>query len=137
MSMKIIIIFLLFMLFPIYSFAVEYHCEVTNKYNFDKVYTKDEIRKGKFSNKIKEIGNEVFVSRCSYSTSAGKVTCDQYKMDHVEYYDNGLSDKFRIVIKKYYSFGSQFNIQLFQDLSFVEDNGRGGIQYGKCKIVSP
>ncbi|NIO08265.1 MAG: hypothetical protein GTO40_09770 [Deltaproteobacteria bacterium] len=39
-------------------------------------------------------------------------------------------------IKKYYAFGSQFNFQIFFDLRSVEDDGLGGIQYGKCKIVA-
>jgi hypothetical protein len=26
---------------------------------------------------------------------------------------------------------------MFSDLSFVENNGRGGVSYGKCALTSP
>ena len=110
--------------------AVEYSCQVNAKYDFGKVYTKDEIKKWQFGAKIEDLGNEAFISRCSYSSIEGKVTCDRYKVDRVEY------DK-KVSIKKYYVFRSQYNIQLFRDLSFLEDNGRGGISYGGCAVVSP
>ena len=40
-------------------------------------------------------------------------------------------------IKKYYVFRSQFDVQVFSDLSFLENNGRGDIAYGKCEVVAP
>ena len=40
-------------------------------------------------------------------------------------------------IKKYYRFRGQFDVQLFPSLFFVENNGRGGIAFGKCRVVSP
>jgi hypothetical protein len=39
-------------------------------------------------------------------------------------------------IKKYYAFGSQINFQIFTDLKSVEDDGLGGIQYGKCEFFA-
>lgn len=42
-----------------------------------------------------------------------------------------------VKIKKYYLFRSQFDVQLFPDLSFLENNGRGSIAYGQCRLVSP
>jgi hypothetical protein len=66
------------------------------------------------------------LERCSYSTSQSKVTCDRYSVDRVEV------DKF-VGIKKFYYFKGQFDVQLFPDMNFVENNGRGGISYGKCE----
>ena len=77
-----------------------------------------------------ERGDTVFVSRCSYAASVQKVTCDRYKMDKVVFDKN-------VQIKKYYLFQSQFDVQIFRDLSFVENNGRGGIAFGKCRVVAP
>lgn len=121
---------ILLVLIPLCVNAVEYHCSVKDKYNFQKVYTKEEIKKWNFTVRIEETGNNAYVYRCSYSIITSKETCDKYEMDRIEYDEN-------IKAKKYYLFRSQFNVQLFSDLSFVEDNGRGGIAYGICKIVSP
>jgi hypothetical protein len=30
---------------------------------------------------------------------------------------------------------SQYDIQLFPDMKFVENNGRGGIAFGTCKLL--
>lgn len=66
------------------------------------------------------------VSRCSISPSAGWVeTCDTYAIDHVEFDPIASA-------KKYYFFGAQFDIQVFENGDFVENNGRGTISFGKC-----
>lgn len=80
--------------------------------------------------KVEESGGGAFVSRCSFSPSANKVTCDRYQVDKVVFDENAK-------IKKYYVFRSQFDVQLFSDLSFIENNGRGDIAYGKCRVVAP
>ena len=40
-------------------------------------------------------------------------------------------------VKKLYHFGSQFSVQLYPSLSFIEDNGRGTFAWGKCTLVAP
>jgi hypothetical protein len=112
------------------ALAVEYSCEVTRKVDAEREYASEQVAKLQFSNRVEELADGAYVSRCSFSSSAGKVTCDRYKMDRVS-----LDE--RVKIKKYYLFRSQFDFQLFPDLSFVENNGRGGISYGKCNLVSP
>ncbi len=85
----------------------------------------------KLSAKIEDHGDKAFVSRCSYTTSEGKVTCDRYEVDRIEYDEN-------VNVKKYYIFSQQYNIQIyFKNLLFVEDNGRGAISYGNCIVTSP
>ena len=58
------------------------------------------------------------------------MTCDRYPMDKVVLDEN-------VKIKKYYLFRSQFDVQLFADLLFIENNGRGGIAFGRCRVVAP
>ena len=65
-----------------------------------------------------------------FAMSAGKITCDSYDVDRVE-----VDPVVRI--KKFYVFGSQFDVQLFPDLTFVENNGRGGIAFGRCTLLAP
>jgi len=110
--------------------AVEYSCQVTRKFDGEREYASDQIAKFQFSNRVEELPDGTLISRCSFAPSVGKVTCDRHKMDRVT-----LDE--RVKIKKYYLFRSQFDFQLFPDLSFVENNGRGGISYGKCTLVSP
>ena len=110
--------------------AAEYDCKVEKKIDSEITYSSEQLGKGKFSVKIEEGKSEIFVSRCSFSPIAQKITCDRYQMDKVVFDEN-------VKIKKYYLFGSQFDVQLFPDLSFVENNGRGSVAYGKCRLVAP
>ena len=77
-----------------------------------------------------ETGEGAFVSRCSFSPSYQKVTCNKYKIDRVTRDEN-------VNIVKFYHFASQFDVQLWPTLFFVENNGRGGVAYGKCIFVTP
>lgn len=112
------------------ALAEEYSCEVTRKLDREREYTAEQIAKFQYSNRVEESNDGSFVSRCSFAQRAGKVTCDRYKIDRVAFDEN-------VRIKKFYVFLSQFDFQLFPDLSFVENNGRGGVSYGKCTLVSP
>jgi len=113
-----------------FAAAAEYDCKVGKKVESEATYTAHQIEQGQFSVKVEESGGGAFVSRCSFSPSANKVTCDRYQADKIVFDENEK-------IKKYYIFRSQFDVQLFSDLSFVENNGRGGIAYGKCRVAAP
>ena len=121
---------LVLLLFPKLATAVEYECKVERKLDTEHVYTQVQVQKGQFSLRIEENGNSATVSRCSFSASAQEVTCDRYPMDKVVFDEN-------VKIKKYYLFRSQFDVQLFADLLFIENNGRGGIAFGRCRVVAP
>ena len=123
-------VFVLVLCAPGFAAAAEYDCKVTKKFDSENSYTAHQIEKGHFSVKVEESGGGAFVARCSFSPSASKVTCDRYQVDKVLFDEN-------VKIKKYYVFRSQFDVQLFSDLSFIENNGRGGIAYGKCRVVAP
>lgn len=123
-------LFILFLCAPGFAAAAEYDCKVTKKVDSENSYTAHQIEKWHFSVKVEESGGDAFVSRCSFSPSADKVTCDRYQVDKVVFDEN-------VKIKKYYLFRSQFDLQLFSNLSFIENNGRGGIAYGKCRVVAP
>jgi hypothetical protein len=111
--------------------SAELFCRVTDKYDFEKIYSETEIDKWKYSAKIEDHGNKALVSRCYYTANEGKVTCDRYEVDRIEYDEN-------VNVKKYYIFSQQYNIQIyFKNLLFVEDNGRGAISYGNCIVTSP
>jgi len=118
------------LLFAMPALAVEYECNVERKLDTERPYTAEQIQKGQFSIRIEENRNIAAISRCSFSASAQKVTCDRYQMDKVVFDEN-------VKIKKYYLFRSQFDVQVFSDLFFVENNGRGGIAFGRCRVVAP
>jgi len=121
---------IMFLMLSTASLAVEYDCAVEKKFYGGQAYSKDDLQKGQYSVLIQEEGDDAFLSRCSLSPSEKKVTCDRYEVDKVVFDSN-------VKIKKFYVFRSQFDVQLFPDLLFIENNGRGSIAYGHCKIVSP
>lgn len=110
--------------------AAEYECLVSKKFDSEQEYTEEIIQKFRYSVKVEDLTGTSFLSRCSVSPSAGKVTCDRYTVDKVVMDSN-------VRIKKYYHFLGQFDVQIFRDLSFVENNGRAGIAFGKCSLSSP
>ena len=112
---------------PLSANAAEYGCDVSSKRTFDRVYTTDELTKLKWSVKIVDNGDTAVLSRCSFSASANSVTCDDYPTDFVHQSSTG--------IKKYYYFRGHFDVQLFPDLSFIENNGRGSIAGGTCRLT--
>ena len=91
----------------------------------ENIVSESELKKWMFSIKIYDT-TKPELERCSFSLSQNKVTCDKYQVDRVEV------DKW-VGIKKFYFFKGQFDVQLFSDLSFIENNGRGGVSYGKCE----
>ena len=106
-------------------FSSSYECVVTRKLDFQNNYSQSEIDKFKYSVRIKDEKNPE-IERCSFTPSEKKITCDKYLVDRVEVDKN-------VGIKKFYHFTSQFDVQLYPDMRFVENNGRGGISYGKCE----
>jgi len=118
-------IFLLLLLFPTLVYSTIYECKVSRKVGPENIVSESELKKWKFSIKIYDT-TKPELERCSYSTGVNKVTCDKHLVDKVET-DNYVN------IKKFYNFRSQFDVQLFPDMTFIENNGRGGISYGKCE----
>jgi hypothetical protein len=112
------------------AWAADFRCPVTHKLAELHQYTEEELVRGQFPVLIEERGDVVYVSRCSYAQSVQRVTCDRFEIVRV------VRDPY-IAAKKYYEFRSQADVHVFSDLSFVENNGRGLIAYGKCEIVSP
>lgn len=100
-------------------------CQVERKVDSDRVYTKADLERYRFSVEIRSDGKSAQLRRCSFAPSVGHVTCDEYEADRV------VSDP-AIGVRKFYHFPSQFDVQLFQDGRFVENNGRGSIAYGRC-----
>mgnify|MGYP000057670674 FL=1 len=120
-------IYLAFSLLTSLANGASYDCTVTKKLDFENVYQPSQMEKYKFSARIHD-SDKPKVDRCSIKPNDNKVTCDSYDIDRVEV------DK-HVGYKKFYLFRSQFDIQLFPDGKFVENNGRGGIAFGTCKLL--
>ena len=110
--------------------AADYSCKVEAKFDSERVYSQTHLQKYRFSVLIEERGNSAFLSRCSFTTSSQEVTCDRYEVDKVVFDEH-------VRIKKFYVFHSQFDVQVYSDLSFIENNGRGSIAFGTCSITAP
>ena len=70
------------------------------------------------------------MSRCSVPPYATQSTCDVYHIDHTERSQTSLS-----TIIKYYYLNGQYDVQVFGDGKFIENNGRGGLASGVCVKV--
>lgn len=105
------------------------NCLVDHK--FDAVtgdsYSQEQLEELQFSVRV-NLTDET-LSRCSFVQSAGRVTCDTYPLDRMEV-AAGYVD-----IVKYYYFRGQFDLQIFDGSSFVENNGRGSIASGNCHLM--
>ncbi len=123
------IIPLIALMFIAFSHAGTFECKVEKKYSADLsvIQTKQEVEKSNFNIKVQE-AQDTTVKRCSFAPSQNAVTCDTYTADRVEFTNTQF-----VKIKKFYVTNSQYDIQIFEDLSFIENNGRGSIAYGKCK----
>ncbi len=107
------------------SYAISYDCKVTRKVGVNDTVSESDLEKWKYSVKIHDT-NKPELERCSFVSSKNTVTCDKYSVDKVEI------DKY-VGIKKFYYFTGQFDVQLYPDMRFVENNVRGVISYGKCE----
>lgn len=114
--------------------AVTYECKVTKKLMpaSGVTYTHKQLEKFQPSLVIIDTGESFALKRCSFAPSQGKVTCDEYEGDKKVVSTVTGSPQ---PIKKYYYFQGQFDVQVFQDLSFIENNGRGQIALGKCRML--
>jgi hypothetical protein len=112
------------------AFAATYECKVDKKYAADLsvIQSKEEVEKSKFKITIKE-GAKVTLERCSFAPSQNAVTCDNYEPDRVEFTNTQF-----VKIKKFYVTKSQYDFQIFENLTFVENNGRGSMASGKCIV---
>jgi|TARA_B110000879_G_C10690952_1_gene325360 hypothetical protein len=101
-------------------------CIVQNKLDAltGNVYSAEQLKSMQFSLRLDTEAQTM--SRCSFQKSAGTVTCDTYNIDKVAI-ASGFVD-----IKKYYYFSGQFDLQIFNNYEFVENNGRGSIATGIC-----
>jgi mono/diheme cytochrome c family protein len=109
--------------------AMKFNCRTTKKYTSKVASTSEELERNQFSTRIEELPQGIFIDRCSFSHNAGKVNCLRQKVDRIEF-------NRELKIKKFYVFSSQFNFQLFPDLSSLTDDGLGGVQYGICEYMS-
>lgn len=111
--------------------AVTFDCRVNRKLDRERTYSAQDLERDRPRVLIDLSGETAFLSRCGVSMINGGVeTCDKYKADYV------ASDA-NVDVSKFYVFESQFNVQLFSDGSFIEDNGRGTISFGACKKLVP
>lgn len=105
-------------------------CRVYQKINVltGSAYTPEELEALQFSVMLNT--NSQTISRCSFSRSDGTVTCDDYRIDRIEETTTVFVD-----IVKFYYFAGQFDLQIFNGLNFIENNGRGLIAIGTCSNI--
>lgn len=101
-SRRLWVLGVLFLIASTYANAAEYQCNAEKKFASGVEYTSAQLARGQFSNRVEEITEGAYISRCSFGASENKVTCDRYRMDRIEFDDH-------VKIKKFYHFRSQFD----------------------------
>ena len=108
----------------------QYDCRVTAKGTFTSTgfseYSQENLDRFQHSVRLVEAAGSAILSRCSWTITDQRMTCDNYTVDRVEVDQN-------VEIRKYYYFRGQFDFQLFPNMTFLENNGRGGIAFGTCR----
>ena len=99
----------------------ELECMVDRKLDRQNEYSRDRIDEMRWSVIIRH-HDEAYatVSRCDTLAP-----CDDYRVDHFEFDRN-------VNASKYYYFRGQFDVQVFSDGRFIENNGRGTLAFGRC-----
>ena len=120
--MRSLILSIAISIYAIPTYAFDLWCNVERKLNRETEYSTEYINKWKFAVRIQHRDDSAIISRCG-----GNSACDDYAADFIEYTKN-------VGIIKYYYFSGQFDIQVFSDLTFIENNGRGDISFGQCRM---
>lgn len=104
-------------------------CTVNKKYDYAlyEIHSSESLAKWQFSIEVLDDEQSKTIRRCSYSVVNKGVTCDSYPVDKV-----AVDPWTRI--RKYYVFNAHFDVQIFPDLVFIENNGRGGLATGSCVL---
>lgn len=116
--------YLLILLITI-SYA-KYDCYVDTKVSKEKQYKKEEIDKYSPVISIQEDDKYTIISRCSFFEMYKRNACYSYIVDTIV-----VNDKRKM--RKYYIYKTQYDIQIFNDKRFVENNGMGLINFGECE----
>ena len=103
-----------------------YFCEVTKKFNSEYIYTMDQLKKYRFSTIVLDYGDKFEIKRCSIGF-IGKDSCEEYHELSRVYNSKGN-------IRKYYFIPGFYDMQIFGNRNFVENNGFGDISFGVCSV---
>ena len=104
------------------AITYELECIVDRKLDRQTEYDRASIDDMQWSVIIRHHDNKyATVSRCDT-----RAPCDEYRVEHYEFTEG-------VNISKYYYFRGQFDVQVFGDGRFIENNGRGTIAFGQCK----
>ncbi|MDA8615061.1 hypothetical protein N9L55_03065 [Alphaproteobacteria bacterium] len=106
--------------------AEELWCKVTRKLDSEREYSRENLDKHKPGVFVRTGAYGATLSRCSYGFS-GKHSCDEYAVDKIEI-DNNSGHR------KFYYYRGQFDVQVFSNNRFIENNGRGTISFGQCWV---
>lgn len=107
--------------------APRLRCDATQKLDPGGSWSADRLRAGQWHVLLDDSTNPIVISRCSFATSQGRITCDDLQVDRI------VEDVFGG--RKYYVFSSQYDLQILPGNSFVENNGRESVTLGTCRVI--
>ena len=107
--------------------ANSYLCKVKKVATAIEVPSKPYLAKHQPHVIVYDYGKSAILQRCDIPDWKTEHECDKYQADKIER-NNSFGGK------KYYYYRGQYDVQIFPNMTFVENNGRGMIAFGSCVV---
>ena len=106
--------------------AATYECRVTDVWSPLVIPEADYLARHRPTVRVEEAAQGTVVTRCARDPAWKRMECQRIEIDWV---DANAGDGSR----KYYRFAIHYDLQIFFDRSFVENDGRGVVYHGQCE----
>jgi len=109
--------------------AAEYDCRVTDVWSPLVVPEVEYLERVQPTLHLSDTDAGVFVTRCARDPARKETHCERIQIDWVTRDDARAT-------RKFYRIDRQYDLQLFFDRTFVENDGNGTVYHGRCNAVA-
>jgi len=110
----------------VHAQAATYACRVTDVWSPLVIPEADYLERIRPTVRVEESLQGAVVTRCARDPAWKRVDCQRIEIDWVDVNAGAGS-------RKYYRFAEHYDLQIFFDRSFVENDGRGVVYHGQCE----
>jgi hypothetical protein len=108
--------------------AATWECRVTAVWSPLVLPERDYLARTAPTVRLEDDGTHAVVTRCAHHPGETGRRCERIGIDWVEQRAENAS-------RKYYRFATHYDLQLFLDRTFVENDGLGTVYHGQCREV--
>jgi hypothetical protein len=110
--------------------AATYECRITDVWSPLVIPEREYLRRTAPTLRLEDTPQGAVVTRCARAPGEREAKCERVEIDWVAVHAAAGS-------RKYYRFETHYDLQLFFDRSFVENDGRGVVYHGQCRELKP